>query len=573
MAAGQQTIGLTLSDLLSEVLPELTLSAENAAVLVSGVTLDSRNVSRGDVFIAYPGASHDGRKFIAQAFSAGAAAVLVEADGFVVDRFMADSFITGSFIADSFITDQGKDERIIPVVGLASRASAIAGCFYGHPSRNLVVTGITGTNGKTTCTHLLAQLYTLLGNNAGVLGTLGAELITAPAEVASSKSLISKSLSLETQVSETTVSKTQTTNMTTADAVVTQALLAELRDAGADYVTMEVSSHGLVQSRVADVRFDTAVFTNLSRDHLDYHGDMEAYLAAKAQLFNAPGLQRAVINIADPAGRELAARLPATVECLRFGIVSAGAGEFACEVRAENCRYTRQGIGADIITPWGSGELRSTLLGAFNLSNVLAVITTACAQGKDFDAVLSAIPHLQSVAGRMQLVAEDSSLASGLEDRAPQVVVDYAHTPDALSQALSTLREQCAGKLWCVFGCGGDRDRGKRALMAEVAGRSADRVVVTSDNPRNEDSNLIIEDILRGIPVEITVPNLLVEADRRVAIRIAISQADSADTVLIAGKGHERYQEVAGVRWPFDDVAEAVLALGERRIEHAEGKS
>ncbi|MBQ0798715.1 MAG: UDP-N-acetylmuramoyl-L-alanyl-D-glutamate--2,6-diaminopimelate ligase [Porticoccaceae bacterium] len=567
MAAGQQTIGLTLSDLLSQVLPELTLSAANAAVLVQGITLDSRNVSRGDVFIAYPGASHDGREFIAQALSAGAAAVLVESEGFVVDRFITDPFVTGSFI-----TGSGKDERIIPVAGLASQASAIAGCFYRHPSRDLVVTGITGTNGKTTCTHLLAQLYTLLGNNAGVLGTLGAELITAPAEAASSKLLISKSRPSEVQTSEIQSSKTPSANMTTADAVTTQALLAELRDAGADYVTMEVSSHGLVQSRVADVRFDTAVFTNLSRDHLDYHGDMAAYLAAKAQLFNVPGLQRAVINIDDPAGRELAAQLPATVECLRFGIVSAGAGEFSCEVRAENCRYTRQGISADIITPWGSGELRSTLLGAFNLSNVLAVIAAVCAQGKDFDAVLSAIPRLQSVAGRMQLVAEDSNLASG-EDHAPQVVVDYAHTPDALSQALSTLREQCTGKLWCVFGCGGDRDRGKRALMAEVAGRSADRVVVTSDNPRNEDSNLVIEDILQGIPAEISAPNLLVEADRRAAIRIAISQADSADTVLIAGKGHERYQEVAGVRWPFDDVAEAVLALGERRIERAESKS
>ncbi|MEH6639464.1 MAG: UDP-N-acetylmuramoyl-L-alanyl-D-glutamate--2,6-diaminopimelate ligase [Porticoccaceae bacterium] len=542
-----------MSDLLSEVLPELTLSAANAAVLVQGVTLDSRNVSRGDVFIAYPGANHDGREFIALALSAGAAAVLVESDG---------------FITDPFVTEKGKDERIIPVAGLASQASAIAGCFYRHPSRDLVVTGITGTNGKTTCTHLLAQLYTLLGNNAGVLGTLGAELITVSTEAVISKSLVS-----ETQPSKTQSSETQPPNMTTADAVATQALLAELRDAGADYVTMEVSSHGLVQSRVAGVRFDTAVFTNLSRDHLDYHGDMAAYLAAKAQLFDAPGLQRAVINIDDPAGRALAAQLPGTVECLRFGIVSAGAGEFACEVRAENCRYTRQGISADIITPWGSGELRSTLLGAFNLSNVLAVITTACAQGKDFDAVLSAIPHLQSVAGRMQLVAEDSSLAFGLEGGAPQVVVDYAHTPDALSQALSTLREQCTGKLWCVFGCGGDRDRGKRALMAEVVGRCADRVVVTSDNPRNEDSSAIIENILQGIPAELSAPNLLVEADRRAAIRISISQADSADTVLIAGKGHERYQEVAGVRWPFDDVAEAVLALGERRIKNSESES
>lgn len=516
MAAGQQSFGSTLAELLADLskdfaLPEFELSARSAEIRVQGLTLDSRQVDQGYVFIACPGKHYDGREFIAQALRAGAAAVLAEAEGFVADKYPG--------------------ERVIPLPSLSSRASAIAGSFYAHPSRAVRVTGITGTNGKTTCAHLLAQLCARLGEKAGALGTLGCEVITPDSKNAATDVL--------------------TSGMTTADAVTNQALLASLRDAGVRCVAMEVSSHGLVQNRVADVCFDTAVFTNLSRDHLDYHGDMETYLAAKAQLFHLRGLKRAVINIDDPAGRELVAQLPPEVECFRFGLTGEGA-EDGVEVRAEHCRYAREGMTARLVTPWGEGELRSSLLGKFNLSNLLAVVTAACAQGFDFQQVLAAIPELQPVAGRMQSLADPEL----------QVVVDYAHTPDALQQTLTTLREHCSGRLWCVFGCGGDRDPGKRHHMGEVAARCADHIVVSSDNPRSESASAIIQDILRGIPAGREV---LVEADRRRAIRAAIRQASAGDTVLIAGKGHENYQEVDGTRWPFDDLVEARLALGERK--------
>ena len=532
MAAGQQNFSLSLSDLLNEVLPS-SLPAASAAIRVEGVTLDSRNIRQGDVFLACPGANHDGRDFIAHALSAGACAVLVEAEGFV---------------SVSWSGERG-DEPVIPVPLLSSRASAIAGRFYGHPSRAMTVTGITGTNGKTTCTQLLAQLYALLGSKAGVLGTLGAGLLSGE---------LSSELGGKLPGDGSACDDASAPNMTTADAVSNQALLASFCDAGANYVAMEVSSHGLVQNRVADVCFDTAVFTNLSRDHLDYHGDMATYLAAKAQLFHSANLKRAVINSDDPAGKELAAQLSPAVECFRFGLAGDEGIDDGIEVRAENYRYTREGITANLVTPWGQGELRSGLVGEFNVSNLLAVVTVACAQGFDLQEVLSVIPKLQPVAGRMQSIA-----GSDL-----QVVVDYAHTPDALQQAIKALRLHCEGELWCVFGCGGDRDEGKRQEMGGVANRYADRVVVTSDNPRSESSAAIINDILRGVPDE---QDVLVEADRRVAIRMAISQASAGDTVLIAGKGHENYQEVEGVRWPFSDVSEASQALGERALAQAGG--
>ncbi len=514
MVAERESIGITVAKLLPE---GVQLSGGSAKVLVEGITLDSRDVQVGDLFLAFPGESHDGRDFIAQALEAGAVSVLVEAKGFTAQP--------------------GNDTRIIPVLGLAYQASAIAGRFYDLPSESMVITGVTGTNAKTTCTHLLAQLFALLGEKAGVVGTLGAGML-GPESV------------------QADLCRLTETGMTTPDAVRCQQLLAELRDEGVRYVAMEVSSHSLVQDRVAGVHFDTAVFTNLSRDHLDYHGDMTRYLDAKASLFRLPGLKRAVINVSDPVGRELLALLPSKVECYRFGITGCDR-PLDAEVIADNCRFSRTGMTADILSPWGKGELISTLLGEFNLSNLLAVITSACAQGQDFQQVLSLIPQLTAVPGRMQTVGDESG---------PQVVVDYAHTPDALLQVLDTLRAQSAGKLWCVFGCGGDRDRGKRSQMGEVASLRADRVIVTSDNPRSESPEAIIKDILQGVS-----DATLVEPDRRAAIREAIIRADSSDTVLIAGKGHESNQEIAGVHWPFDDVAEATLALNKRLSPQAEG--
>lgn len=520
MVAGKQETGFTLKQLLADLsLSKVDLPAKYAEVLVRGISLDSRLVEPGYVFIACPGERSDGREFITEVLGKGAIAVLAEAEGL-----------------DSIAV---QDKRVIPVPSLSVRVSAIAGYIYGHPSRSMKLTGVTGTNGKTTCVNLLAQLYALLGRAAGAVGTLGCEVMPAGFKTA--------------------VEQIGSTGMTTADAVTNQVMLANLRDAEVEYVAMEVSSHGLAQNRVDDVSFDTAIFTNLSRDHLDYHIDMTAYLAAKARLFHMPGLKRAVVNADDPVGRELADQLAPEVECLRYGIKEVQGAEILVEVRAENARYDTEGIVAQLITPWGEGELRSTLLGRFNLSNLLAVITTVCGQGFDFHHVLEVVPQLQAVAGRMQVL-------SGSEVR---VVVDYAHTPDALEQSLKVLSEHSTGRLWCVFGCGGDRDPGKRGPMGEVAANYADYTVISSDNPRSEAPRLIIEDILKGIP---PACNVLVDADRRAAIRIAIGRARPGDTVLIAGKGHEQYQEVDGVRWPFDDVGEARLALSERRRAQLEGE-
>ena len=492
MAAERQP-GIRLADLVTEI----AVPGPSAGLRVSGLALDSRAVRPGDLFLALRGQRHDGRDFLAAAAAAGAVAALVDA------------------------ATPGAPLPVFEVAELAQRISAIAGRFYGEPSRALAVTGITGTNGKTTCCQLLAQLFTALEAPAGVIGTLGAGLLGAAP---------------------------QDTGFTTPDAVATQRLLAELRAAGARRVAMEVSSHSLAQGRVAAVRFHTALFTNLSRDHLDYHAGMDAYRDAKARLFRQPGLQVAVVNLDDPAGRTIAAELPAHVRRLGYSAQGRGA-----ELRVVRADFGAAGIRARIATPWGTGELSSPLSGAFNLANLLAVIAAACGQGFALDAVLAAVPRLRAAPGRMQEVGGGR----------PRVIVDYAHTPDALAQALAALRPATEGRLWCVFGCGGERDRGKRPQMGAVAARGADVLVLTSDNPRGEDPQGILAEILAGLsaPQRATVA---VMADRRRAIEHAIAAAAAEDCVLIAGKGHETWQEIHGVRWPFDDAAVARAALAAR---------
>ena len=492
MAAERQP-GIRLADLVTEI----AVPGPSAGLRVSGLALDSRAVRPGDLFLALRGQRHDGRDFLAAAAAAGAVAALVDA------------------------ATPGAPLPVFEVAELAQRISAIAGRFYGEPSRALAVTGITGTNGKTTCCQLLAQLFTALEAPAGVIGTLGAGLLGAAP---------------------------QDTGFTTPDAVATQRLLAELRAAGARRVAMEVSSHSLAQGRVAAVRFHTALFTNLSRDHLDYHAGMDAYRDAKARLFRQLGLQVAVVNLDDPVGRTIAAELPAHVRRLGYSAQGRGA-----ELRVVRADFGAAGIRARIATPWGTGELSSPLPGAFNLANLLAVIAAACGQGFALDAVLAAVPRLRAAPGRMQEVGGGR----------PRVIVDYAHTPDALAQALAALRPATEGRLWCVFGCGGERDRGKRPQMGTVAARGADVLVLTSDNPRGEDPQGILAEILAGLsaPQRATVA---VMADRRRAIEHAIAAAAAEDCVLIAGKGHETWQEIHGVRWPFDDAAVARAALAAR---------
>lgn len=503
MAAAAYKDGIPLAELLPDsVLPGNVTDDGIGTIAISGLTLDSRAVQPGHLFCAVPGGEHDGRCFMAQAEAAGCAAIAAE------DRDY-----------DRAAGGQRPAVPVIRVPDLAARLSAIGHRFYGEPSAALAVTGITGTNGKTTCSHLLAQVFDATGHKAAVIGTLGYGLVAG--------------------------NGLEDTGMTTPDALATQRLLAELRDRGAGHVAMEVSSHSLDQQRVAAVHFNTAVFTNLSRDHLDYHGDEESYGAAKARLFALPGLESAVINSDEVFGRSLLAGLPARVKAISYGLDS------NADVTAEGIRFQDDGIRARVLTPWGEGDLDTGLLGEYNLLNLLAVIAAACAQGLDLEPVLAAMPTLKPVPGRLEVVAAST------ESRArPRVVVDYAHTPDALDKTLAALRRHCAGRLWCVFGCGGDRDPGKRPLMGAVAESGADEVILTSDNPRREDP----EAILRAIAAGMDNPGAVI-ADRRLAIREAIAGAGREDIVLIAGKGHEQYQLVGGDRLPFSDITEARLAL------------
>ncbi len=484
--------------LLRQLLPGVRLSSRMQEVRVTGVQLDSRKVQPGDLFLALPGEIVDGRKYIDRALKAGAVAVFAEAQDLSDER-----------------------DLVIPVEGLMQQVSAIADRFYGHPSAEMEVVGVTGTNGKTTCTQLLAQLYAALGETAGVVGTMGYGTMGP-----GSSTLID-------------------TGMTTPDAIALQEILSELCLEGARHVAMEVSSHSLSQGRVAAVQFKTAVFTNLSRDHLDYHGTMADYAAAKSKLFAMPGLSAAVVNIDDPMGADLAKRLHSDVKCYRYSI-----GHDNAEIVATGVSLDAAGIRAGIVTPWGRGELRSKLLGEFNLSNLLAVVAVACIEGFSLGDVLAAVATLSPVEGRMELVDAEAG---------PKVVVDYAHTPDALKQALLSLRMHCRGDLWCVFGCGGDRDPGKRKDMGEIAATLADHVVITSDNPRNESPLGIIEDIQSGAGL-----SALVKVDRGEAIQYAVVRALEEDVVLIAGKGHERYQVIGDTQLPFSDIMQARFALRRR---------
>ena len=460
------------------------------------LTADSRQVCPGDVFLALPGAVHDGRAHIPAAVSAGAAAVLWEPDGYAWPAGLA---------VPNF-----------PVPDLKGRAPAIAAAWWRDPSQALWMTGVTGTNGKTSCSHWLADAFGRLGRKTAVIGTLGNGF---PGEL-------------------------QGASHTTPDAVTLQGLLAGYRNAGAVGVAMEVSSHALDQGRVEGVAFDVAVLTNLSRDHLDYHGDMASYAAAKTRLFDWQGLRYAVLNLDDPFGLQMRARLQGkAVEVLGYGFELG-------ELRAANLRATAEGVRFDVATPWGRAEMISPLLGRFNVSNLLASLGALLVSGVKLDQAVAGLQRVAPPAGRMQRLGGNGK---------PTVVVDYAHTPDALEKVLHTLRELLqgrSGRLHCVFGCGGDRDKGKRPVMGKVVGEMADVVVLTSDNPRREDPLAILADIEAGMSGEYEV-----QADRALAIRQAIRQAGVDDIVLIAGKGHEDYQEINGIRLPFSDVDAANRAL------------
>jgi len=459
---------------------------------VKALVSDSRQTMPGTVFAAYPGESSDGRSYIAQAMANGADGVLWEADHFQWDRALK-------------IPNVG-------VSGLKARIGEIAAHVYGEASKKMHMVGITGTNGKTSVAHWTAQALTRLGQKTAILGTAGNGFPNA----------LTPALN------------------TTPDAIELQQRLANYLHQGATACAMEVSSHGLAQGRVNGTHFDIAVFTNLSRDHLDYHGEMDNYAAVKAQLFNWPGLEWVVLNVDDAFGRQLEGMTrPARVASYGF---NRGA------VVAHQLQMTHSGMHMEVRTDWGNAALEAPLLGRFNAANLLAILTTLLVSGVELNEACVALAHIVPPPGRMQ------TLGGGEH---PLVIVDYAHTPDALENVLSTLREIAQdGRLICVFGCGGNRDAGKRPLMGRAASQGADEVWVTSDNPRDEDPATIINAVLKGMSGDPKV-----EPDRARAIFEAIGNARRGDVVLIAGKGHEDYQEIAGKRTPFTDVAVARKAL------------
>jgi len=487
---------------LAELLPDI--DTVPPSLEVTGLVLDSREVAPGNAFVAIAGFGAHGLNFVQQARDAGAAAILFEPPA---------------------PDDLPAPPDAIAVPGLRARLGEMGDRFHGRPSAAMTVVGVTGTNGKTSTVQLLAQAWTLLGTTAGTVGTLGAGLY----------------------------GNAVATGFTTPLVLRMHALLAELRDAGADAVAMEVSSHALDQGRVAGVHFDIGVFTNLTRDHLDYHGDMVSYGAAKARLFGWPGLQAAVVNLDDAFGRELHAALPPSVRAVG---VSSRDAEHAL-LRAGSLRLDGQGIGFELRVDGGAHPVRSPLLGRFNVDNLLAVAGALHALGTAPARIAATLSRLQPIHGRMNRL--------GGEAGQPLVVIDYAHTPDALEQALASLREHVAARLLCVFGCGGERDRGKRPQMAAIAEREADFVIVTDDNPRGEDGDAIVADIVAGFSVPEAA---VVERDRAAAIRRAIGEAGPGDIVLVAGKGHEPYQEIHGVQHPFDDTLVARAARARAAQAH-----
>lgn len=482
---------------LSQLLPQATSS-----ILVRELTLDSRQVMPGDLFLAVPGTQVDGRDYIADAIARGAAAVAYEAEG-------------APEIQDSAAL-------LLPVTGLQGQLSAIAGRFYGEPSRALNMIGVTGTNGKTTVSQLLAQALEALGESCAVVGTLGNGFLGALQEGLH----------------------------TTPDPIGLQAVLADIQLAGADAVAMEVSSHGLQQQRLNAVDIDIAVLTNLTRDHLDYHGSMQAYAQAKAQLFAWPSLGTRVLNLDDAFGVQLAQQYA------KQGIKTYSVERTDADVHCSSVNFNEQGIEAYVDTPQGELLLRSSLIGRFNLSNLLAVVATLSSMGYAMGDILSVMPKLQAPVGRMQTIAYENQ---------PLIVVDYAHTPDALQHVLQAIAPHVASgaRLWVVFGCGGDRDKGKRPIMGQVAQAEADVLVITDDNPRTENAADIRQEILAGLSSDAAVTEV---ADRGQAIEHAISEAKAGDVVLIAGKGHEDYQEVDGLRTHFSDLEQALHSLQSKGV-------
>jgi len=494
---------------LRELIENISLQdfAGDMNVEISHVNYDSRKIGPGDLFVAMRGYAQDGHDFIGDALSRGAAAILSE------------------MAPNTRIEKVGDESNPLPVflqVSDSRRAlSKVAVAFYGHPFRNMNLIGITGTNGKTTTSYLLESILMAAGKTPGVIGTVNHRI---------SGSVLKSSV-------------------TTPDSLYLMKILRKMADHNATDVVMEVSSHALDQGRVADCPFRTVLFTNISRDHLDYHQSMDDYFKAKSLLFtnlqsNRPkGAVKSVINIDDPRGEELVTLSMA--ETLTYGLKN------SCDVTAKNVTVSREGLSARLIVK-GKGEIDigSSLIGNFDIYNIMAATSAAISLGVDLKSIASGIEDMKGVPGRMELVSNPRSLT---------IVVDYAHTPDALEKALCAAKEITSGRILTVFGCGGDRDRGKRVEMGRVAGKQSHKVFITSDNPRSEDPAAIAHEIEKGV-IASGQKDYLIELQREKAIQMAVEAALEEDLVFIAGKGHEDYQIMGKVKRAFDDRAVAAQA-------------
>ena len=499
-----------------QLIPSMTIAtllrgfAEAPDIAISGIASDTRDIREGALFLACRGERSHGLDYAMQAIEAGAAAVAYDAS-------------TARTIPDI-------DAPLIPVEGLRGRLGEIANRFFGHPSQSVRVLAVTGTNGKTTVAWLLAQSLQRLGRTCGYAGTLGYGVD----ELGGGE------------------------GMTTPDVVEIHRRLASFRDAGADCAAVEVSSHALAQDRIDGVAIDTALFTNLSRDHLDYHGDMQAYGEAKAALFLAADPARQIVNVDSDFGRELAKRCGPGV--ISVSMDAARVDSSQPHVLLQATASQAYGFDVSIASSWGEGRFRLPLHGEFNVANAALVLAFLLSDGVPVDAASALLAAAKAPPGRLQRVDVDAG---------PEVFVDYAHTPAAVESALGALRPHCDGELWCVFGCGGDRDAGKRPLMASVVERLADRVVVTNDNPRGEDPGEIIEAILGGLAKQ---GSATVIEDRAAAIAWTIGSAAAGDVVLLAGKGHENYQLIGDERRDFSDYGVATASLAAHWGSAGEGR-
>jgi UDP-N-acetylmuramoyl-L-alanyl-D-glutamate--2,6-diaminopimelate ligase len=487
---------------LIELLQNIVVIDPKLDHVISNITDDSRLLKPGDLFFAYQGEKQDGRKFLEQVVAKGASALVCEAKN--MELF-----------------NKQYDLPLILIPDLRSKIGSIAAKFYGYPSKQMDVIGITGTSGKTSCSHFIATALHNSGIKCGIIGTLGSGF----------PNVLSPNIN------------------TTPGAIILQQQLSAFLQQQAKVISMEVSSHSLEQGRVNGIDFSIGVFTNLSHEHLDYHGDMRSYGESKKRLFLDYNLHHAVINADDVFGKQLLAAVAKKTPTIAYSIM--GAKSDFDTVRVSELKTHDKGFTANVMTPWGNGILTSKLLGRFNVSNMLATLSVLLLMEMPLEQALHQLMELQTVTGRM------NAFGGG---ELPLVVVDFAHKPDALEKVLIELREHCHGKLWCVFGCGGDRDRAKRPLMGRIAESYSDYVVITDDNPRTENSQQIVDDIVNGL---LCPRRGEVLHDRATAIAYAVNNAKSGDVILVAGKGHETYQLIGNEKIAFSDIEQVKTLLGE----------